>query len=425
MKYIDKILNESITSSASQSGRPTLVALTRATTNLIYSDLVATQSTRQPVAALYGVKYLNPNKELSFVTGSTYAGQYGSIDRQSMKNLSLSNLNEIKNGELFLYQDVVFKSLSNTPFEGTTETDLYDVVNEAIASSTIRMAPEAAETEKFEATNPDIAEAGFVVNKWQASVRSRKIKTELTVELAQDMERNGLDTPNMLEDLLATQMAEEINKDVMQSLITVSKRFKVAGIPKGVLDISSITSAVEQSRELYRYICEMNAMIQRATAYSATYVVASSRCAAVLASSGWLTVDDEQPDAAYGVLNNGLVVYCDNTSPIEYVVVGVKADYGNAEMVGSLFYAPYSEGISEAVSDDVDHIGAYKIINDPESLQPKIALSMRYALCVNPYTMGIDDEEARIIDATNMDNFAGRSEMSVLLGVKLPKLEQK
>lgn len=422
MKYIDKILNESVLTAANSSGRPTLIALTRATTNLIYNDLVAVQASKQNVAALYGVKYLNPNKELSFVTGSTYSGKYGVDDRKLMTVLEISNLNEITKNELFLYKDVVFKSLVGSPFADTEEVDLYDVVNEAIASSTIRMAPEAAETEKFEATNPDIAEAGFVVNKWQAEVKSRKFKTELTVELAQDMEKNGLDTPNMLEDLLATQMAEEINKDVMQSLITVSKRFKVAGVNKGVLNISTITSAVEQSRELYRYICEMNAQIQRATAYSATYVVASSRCAAVLASSGWLNVDSDQPASAYGVLNNGLIVYCDNTSPIDYVVVGVKADYGDAEMVGSLFYAPYSEGIETAISDDVDHVGAYKIINDPDSLQPKIALSMRYALCVNPYTMGIDDENARVIDATNMDNFAGRSEMSVLLGVKLPKL---
>jgi hypothetical protein len=38
--------------------------------------------------------------------------------------------------------------------------------------------------------------------------------------------------------------------------------------------------------------------------------------------------------------------------------------------------------------------------------------------------MGLNDEEARVIDASDIDNFAGRSQMSVLLGVKLPKLEK-
>jgi hypothetical protein len=44
----------------------------------------------------------------------------------------------------------------------------------------------------------------------------------------------------MLEDILATQMAEEVNKDVLQSLVTVSSRFKVNGVSdKGVLDLST------------------------------------------------------------------------------------------------------------------------------------------------------------------------------------------
>jgi hypothetical protein len=162
---------------------------------------------------------------------------------------------------------------------------------------------------------------------------------------------------------------------------------------------------------------------QRATSYSATYVVASSRVAALLASSGWLQQKEGQPEACYGVLNNGLVVYCDNNSPVEYVIVGVKDSYGPEEMIGSLFYAPYAEGLSKD-ADPTDHVGAYKVINDPDSLQPKLSLLIRYALCVNPYTMGLNDEEARVIDASDIDNFAGRSQMSVLLGVKLPKLEK-
>ena len=421
---ISNLLSESNTTISNAQGRPALLALTRATTKLIYQDLVATQYTNQPTAALYGVKYLNPNKELSFVTGATYSGQYGSKDREALEEITTANKDSFTKGKLFLFQDVVFKSLSDTPFAGTTETEIFDIISEANAASTIRMAPEAADTSKFETKDGDISAAGFVVNKWQAPVKSRKFKTELTVELAQDMEAAGFDAPTMLEDILATQMAEEVNKDVLQSLVTVSSRFKVNGVSeKGVLDLSTLGSSVDQARNLYRFICEMNASIQRATSYSATYVVASSRVAGLLASAGWLQQKDSQPESCYGILNNGLVVYCDNNSPVEYVIVGVKDSYGPEEMIGSLFYAPYAEGLSKD-ADPTDHVGAYKVINDPDSLQPKLALLIRYALCVNPYTMGLNDEQARVIDASDIDNFAGRSQMSVLLGVKLPKLEK-
>lgn len=422
-KYINRLIMESVNSNASVIDRPALVGITRATTKLIYQDLVAVQPTSKPVAALYGVKYLNPNAELSFITGATYSGQIGTEDRVSMVDIDMTNKDTLTKGGYFKFNDVVFKVLVDTPFAGTTETEIFDVITEANAVSAIRMVPDAAETSKFESRDTEIADAGFVVRKWQCDVKSRKFKTELTVELAQDMESQGFNAPDMIEDLLATQMAEEINKDVLQSLITVSSRFKVNGVsPKGVLDLSSVGSAVEQGRDLYRYVCEMNAKIQRETSYSATYTVASSRVAAVLAASGWLEVKEDQPENAYGVLKNGLVLYCDNNSPVEYVVVGVKADFGENEMIGSLFYSPYTEGIKDT-ADPVDHMGAYKVINDPDSLQPRVALLMRYALSVNPYTMGLSDDKAKIIDSTNLDNFAGQSKMSVLLGVKLPKLE--
>ena len=119
------------------------------------------------------------------------------------------------------------------------------------------------------------------------------------------------------------------------------------------------------------------------------------------------------------MLNNGLPLYCDTNSPVDYVIVGVKAEFGGKETVGSLFYAPYTEGLD---LDDPEHVGAFKVIVDPASLQPSVALLVRYALSVNPYTIGLDEDEARVINAADMDKMAGRSKMSVLLGVKLPKL---
>jgi hypothetical protein len=422
MAKINKLLRESTTTSSNSLARPNLVALTRATTKLIYRDIIAEQRTNQPIAALYGVKYLTPDNEFSFQTGATYGGEVGSKDRETIPELT-DKAQAVAQGDYFKYQNIIYKALIASPLAATTATDLTDALQEGLVSLTCRLVPDAAHTEKFEAGDVEISNAVFQVNKWNAPVKSRKLKTSLTVELAQDMEANGFDAPAFLEDLLATVMADEINKDVLQSLITVSKRYKVTGVSdNGIIDLS-YDSAPESARKLYEMVCEMNSEIQKTTSYSGTFVVASSRVAAMLAGSGWLKhkPEDEQwlPETAYGYLINGLPVFCDVNSPLDYVTVGVKENYGGNEVVGSIFYAPYTEGLD---LDDEEHVGAYKVIIDPDSLQPSISLMVRYALSANPYTVAKDDKEARIIDATNMDLMAGQSNMSYLLGVKLPKI---
>lgn len=422
MAKINELLRESTTTSSNSLGRPNLVALTRATTKLIYRDIIAEQRTSQPIAALYGVKYLTPDNEFSFQTGASYGGEVGSKDRETIPELT-DKAQAIAQGEYFKYQNVVYKALKASPLASTSATELADALQEGLVSLTCRLVPDAAHTEKFEAGDVEISNAVFQVNKWNAPVKSRKLKTALTVELAQDMESNGFDAPAFLEDLLATVMADEINKDVLQSLITVSKRYKVTGVSdNGIVDLS-YDSAPESARKLYEMVCEMNSEIQKTTSYSGTFVVASSRVAAMLAGSGWLKHKPEDeawlPETAYGYLINGLPVFCDVNSPLDYVIVGVKEDYGGNEVVGSIFYAPYTEGLD---LDDQEHVGAYKVIVDPDSLQPAISLMVRYALSANPYTVAKDDKEARVIDATNMDLMAGQSNMSYLLGVKLPPI---
>ncbi|ADB81674.1 gp24 head vertex protein [Enterobacter phage CC31] len=423
MANIHDLLRESTTTTSSISARPSLVALTRATTKLIYSDIVATQRTTQPTAAFYGIKYLNPNKELTFLTGATYAGQTGTEDRKSIETLTASNKDSFGKGDLFKYDDIVYKVLVDNPFDQITETDLEVVIQISLVKLTTRLMSDAAITSKFETAGADIAEAKFQIDKWQTQVKSRKLKTSLTVELAQDLEANGFDASNFIDDLLATEMADEINKDILQSLVTVSKRYKVEGITDtGFIDLS-YASAPEAGRSLYRMVCEMVSHIQRSTSFTATFAVASTRAAAVLAASGWLKHKPEDDDYlsqnAYGFLANGLPLYCDTNTPLDYVIVGVVEDIGDKEVVSSIFYAPYTEGID---LDDPEHVGAFKVIVDPESLQPSVALFVRYALSANPYTVAKDEKEARIIDGGDMDKMAGRSDLSVLLGVKLPKI---
>lgn len=430
MAKINDLIFESTLSSANSIGRPSLLSFTQATNKRIFKDLVAEQPTDQPVAALYGIRVLNPDDKMTFYGGATFAGLMNKEQRETVPELVDLGA-DLAKGDYFMFDSVVFKVLRDDPFGGTTETELDDAVNEAIAASAVRMVSEGAPTDQFEVGTPDISEAGFRIDKWQSTVKSRKLKTTLSVELAQDLESNGFDAPDFIENILAIQMAEEINKDVLQSLITVSSRYRVKGISsKGILDLTAINGAQEQARTLYSYICEMNSSIQRNTSFSGTYVVASSRCCAILAASGWLKKGQDDapsaPDASYGMLNIGLPIYCDVNSPCDYVIVGVNEDMGEGQVVASLFYAPYTKGLDmDNVEDTGDaSVGEFKVIVDPDSLQPTVALLARYALTANPYTVGKDEDNARIVDGSDMDALAGQSKLSSYLGVKLPQLEK-
>lgn len=111
-------------------------------------------------------------------------------------------------------------------------------------------------------------------------------------------------------------------------------------------------------------------------------------------------------------------------SPCDYVIVGVNAQMGEGQTVASLYYAPYTEGLSNVDDEGDTSVGEFKVIVDPESLQPTVALLARYALTANPYTVAKDDKEARIIDGADMDKMANQSQLSSYLGVKLPPLDK-
>ena len=92
-------------------------------------------------------------------------------------------------------------------------------------------------------------------------------------------------------------------------------------------------------------------------------------------------------------------------------MTGCKYDLGDMDHVGSLFFAPYTEA---------DEAGSIKVSVDPQSLQPKVAILMRYGLSVNPYT--VDQDTDRLIKGDDWSNLAGKSKLSQIVGVMLPKL---
>lgn len=409
---LELLLNESSTTAHSQTARPHLVGLTRATTQLVYTGLVSTQPTTQPVAVVYGVEYQHPDKTNSALTGATFAGR--------VKDRSLlpvfPTVTSFNKGDLFVHKAFVFEVLESSPFTGSVSNTRLALA-EATAAGKIRIVSEASD-DSTEGTPP--SEATLKIGSWKANVLTRKIKTHLSVELAQDLEANGFDAAETIDDMLATQMAEEINKDIIQSLINVSHRYRVKGrTENGVLDLTKSINASDQGRELYQYVCEMNASIQNNTSFSGDWVLASARVVSILESSGFLSnhPSDEVPVNSEGRLKNGMLVYVDATAPFDYMIVGVKKHLGEMECASSLVYSPYSEGLD---LDDEEHIGQFKLAVDSDSLQPVICLMVRYALSVNPFAK-VKNADTNVHDS-HPSKLTERSYMSSLLAINLPEI---
>ena len=411
---IKQLLAESTTANSSVQGRPHLVSLTRATTQLVYTGLVATQRTSQPTALLYGVKYLNENGDINGLTGSQFTGAITHSEQKKLKRFPAEDL--YSKDELFVVnEEFVYKALVNNPFDGYQS----DQILQATMANKIRIVCEAAETEYYEQGN--LPDSTLKLDTWKAEVKTRKLKTDVSVEAAQDLEANGFDAVATIEDLLATQIAEDINKEIIQTMINVSSKFKVKGrTPNGILDLSQEKDSNYIGKQLYQYICEINGEIQNNTSFGGTWVLASARIAGLLSGSGYLRPEPAEVShyGCSGILPNGLLLYVDPNAPIEYLIVGVKENYGDLEAISSLVYSPYTEGMD---LDSEEHVGQFKVVTDPNSLQPRIMLLVRYALSVNPYTQRKDSTDR--VNQDSIDQLTGRSLMSVILGIKLPEIE--
>lgn len=408
MSTINNLLIESTVSGSSEQGRPTLVGLTKATNKIILDKLVAIQPTKMPVSALFGLKYLTPDGEFFFNTSASYSGKYGSRD-----GIPLATLETPIDAQSFVVSDkhVIYQAVITCTLSSYGQ-DLATALGNAVIQGALRFVSDAAPTSHFEDQNTTIAECNFQIDKWQVPVATRKLKTVFTIELFQDMEANQLNPNGVINDALAAFMAEEINKDIIQKLITVSKRYKVQGhTDNAILDLSGKGDAPVAGRTLYRYVEEMSRQMVRETSFCATYVLGTPRAIGILSASGWMRPNPLDSRSA-GVLMNGLEVFIDNNTSFEYVIVGCKHSDENLDKVGSLFLSPYTEA---------DGAGAFRVAINPDSLQPAVMLMCRYGLSVNPYTTEANDGEARIIQGDDWVSLVGQSKMSYLLGLALPE----
>ncbi|MGL4523031.1 MAG: hypothetical protein ACRCWQ_10810 [Bacilli bacterium] len=399
---LNELIQESTVSANIDLGRPQLLALTRAVNELIYTDLVAIQKTKTPIATLLGMRYKNRDGEMTFRTPATYGGLYG--DRSKVTLELSSNLLSFAKDDVFKYQSVVYQAIEAVNLQDLGGGDDIDKqLALALMINKVRIMSDAGETGTMEYIEP--SESMLTINRWKIEAKTRKLKSEVSHEFIQDLKANGLDADNVIRQMLAHEIADEINRDVMQKLQTVSIRHVSPTTASGIYFAGGSTDDPIKGRTLYRIVAEMARQLQSETSFDATYVLCSPRVAGLLTSSGWLKGDPTMRRLYAGTLTDGLKVYVDTVSRFDYLVVGTKQTMDELESIGSLFYTPYVE------QDDV----GFTIVNSPEDLQPRYMCMARYGLSVNPYTTSTENEQINAGD--NWNELAGKSKYSRFVGV--------
>ena len=248
-------------------------------------------------------------------------------------------------------------------------------------------------------------EMDFSIEKTAVTAKTRALRAEYTLELAQDLKAiHGLDAEQELANLLSSEILAEINREVVRTVYTVAKPGAQNNVANaGVFDLDVDSNgrwSVEKFKGLmFQIERDANAIAQETRRGKGNFIVTSADVASALAMSGTLDYSsgltgaggpsigdvDDTGNLLVGTMNGRIKVYVDpysaNVSNTHYYVVGYK---GSSPYDAGLFYCPYVP------------LQMLRSI-DPQTFQPKIGFKTRYGMVSNPFvesSAGTPDAEA-------------------------------
>ena len=247
-------------------------------------------------------------------------------------------------------------------------------------------------------------EMAFSIEKVTVTAKSRALKAEYSLELAQDLKAiHGLNAEAELANILSTEILAEINREVIRTIYNVAESGAQANTATaGTFDLDVDSNgrwSVEKFKGLiFQIERDANAIAQRTRRGKGNMILCSADVASALTMAGVLdytpalnanlNVDDTGNTFA-GVLQGKYKVYIDpysaNVEPNQYYVVGYK---GSSPYDAGIFYCPYVPlQMVRAVGEN--------------SFQPKIGFKTRYGIVANPFAEGTNVGAGRLYRNTN------------------------
>ena len=271
-----------------------------------------------------------------------------------------------------------------TPVSGATPAD--DWANNYVTG--VGMTTAIAEGLGSGSPNAAFAEMAFSIEKVSVVAKSRALKAEYTMELAQDLKAvHGLDAEQELANILSTEILAEINREVVRQInrtATIGAQQNVASAGTFNLDVDANGRwSVEKFKGLmFQLERESNEIAKATRRGKGNMMICSSDVASALQMAGVLDYTpalannlqvDDTGNTFAGVLNGRIRVYVDPyfaaSSGVHYATIGYK---GTSAFDAGLFYCPYVPlQMVRAVGQD--------------TFQPKIGFKTRYGMVANPF----------------------------------------
>jgi len=253
------------------------------------------------------------------------------------------------------------------------------------------------------------ANMGFTIEKVTVTAKTRALKAEYTMELAQDLKAvHGLDAEAELANILSAEILAEINREVIGTIMNTAKQ-GTNGASLGTLDLTPAANGADiggarWSAERYKALDfrlqqEANGIATDTRRGKGNVLICSASVASALSSAGsldsagaGLNVDNVGNTFA-GTLGNGIKVYVDPYAVFNYAVVGYK---GSVSYDAGLFYCPYVP------------LTMMKTIGE-STFQPKVGFKTRYGMQANPF--------AAIADGVGNNNTNPFYRFSAVVGI--------
>jgi len=380
------MLQETTVTGNSANWNPVLIALVRrAMPNLVAYDICGVQPMSGPTGLIFAMKSTFQKTKAGVSNGDEalfneapvgYSGDSSVTGNGSLGPSGLAGTLDGDNDST-----IIDSEATHVPYAGDTYT--------------------AAEGEVLGGSGQEeLAPMGFTIEKATVTARTRALRANYTLELAQDLKAiHGLDAETELANILSTEILAEINREVVR---TINRQAKIGSRQTsnqtlGIFDLSTDADgrwSVEKYKGLIMQIeREANVIAKETRRGKGNFILCSSDVAAALNAAGMLdytpalsaslNVDDTGNTFA-GTLNGRIKVYIDPYSARDYVNVGYK---GTNPYDAGLFYCPYVP------------LTMVKAVGE-EDFQPRIGFKTRYGMVSNPF-VGATPSNGLASDRTN------------------------
>ena len=257
-----------------------------------------------------------------------------------------------------------------------------------------------------DAANNHFNEMGFSIEKVTVTAKSRALKAEYSLELAQDLKAvHGLDAESELANILSTEVLAEINREVVRTVYKIARpgaqnNTATAGVFDLDVDSNGRWSVEKFKGLLFQIERDMNAIGHETRRGKGNILICSADVASALSMAGVLDytpalsgnsnlLPDDNSSTLAGTLNGRIKVYVDpysaNVSDAHFYVAGYK---GSSAYDAGLFYCPY------VPLQMVRAVG-------PDTFQPKIGFKTRYGMVANPFAEGLTQGQGALTANAN------------------------